>query len=118
MHNPRSNKKQFTEIKKTQNIAGIIEVIEILKRAFWNEIVVNVVLILVFPNNTKKSILTKAPNKPTIPMIIISFVNGLLSIFFFEETLNMKIPRIKKQNIEIITNNHNNVPENGKIVEE
>jgi len=25
----------------------------------------------------------------------------------------MKIPRIKKQNIEIFRNNHNSVPENG-----
>lgn len=80
--------------------------------------VVKVVVIFVFPNNTKKSILTKAANKPTIPTIIISLANAMLSIFFFKEILKMKIPKIKKHTIEIIINNHNNVPENGNIVEE
>ncbi len=118
MHIPRSSKNVFTERKKIQNNAGIIEVIVGLNNAFWNETVVKVDVILVFPNNTKKSIFTKAANKPTIPIITISFARGLLSIFFFEETLKIKIPKIKKHTIEIITSINNIAPESGKIFEE
>lgn len=42
----------------------------------------------------------------------------MLSILLFEDNLNTKIPKIKKQTIEIFTNNHNIVPEIGKIEEE
>jgi len=47
----------------------------------------------VFPNNTKKSILTKAPSTVTIPITTMYFARGIVSIFLFEANLKMKIPK-------------------------